>query len=261
MHFYFFLTFLTLLDLSERFRTLTVADTQVRGLQAFLDWAYGQYEINVLSYAKDLQLAQTLRPRTDPFWVDSKLCLKQEDAVKLFDAVDEIVANFQADPNNNLVERVYEAHGKLLNYIAHTNGHPPVVLPPLPPVPSFASKHASHTTQEDTEMADDIPGPSRRSITPAPVAGSSSLMPPAPPPSLASPVAPSTTPGLAASVPPASPPPIPSSAKGKGRAVDSAVDQVEVDPMELARQTQLRLQISDTLLGDLRGPSPSEMLD
>lgn len=170
------------LDLSDRFRSITTAHAQVTGLSTFLELAHWQYQSLLISFAKDLQVAEARFPRSDDYWVLSGLCTEQQQAIDLFKVVDDFVTAFSATAPEDLSELVFSLHGRFLNVLSHLHGEDPRMWPDIPAAPTFESKHAPHA-----------PVPSEAEGS-APEEGTA-------------PVAPSVT----------APSPAPSSSKGKGK--------------------------------------------
>jgi hypothetical protein len=117
---------------------------QVTGLSSFLELAYWSYQSQLVNFAQDLSILEKRYPRLDPYWVSSGLCLKEEDAVDLFDNIDNFLDSFKAAAPEDLSQHVYSLHGHFLNFLGHLHGDDLREWPPLPSAPSFESKHSSY---------------------------------------------------------------------------------------------------------------------
>lgn len=145
------------LDLSDRFRSLTTSHAQVTGLSSFLELAHWQYQSLLISFAKDLQIAEERYPRSDPFWVDSGLCSAPAQASELFKLIDDFIPAFAATAPSDISELVFSLHGRFLNVLAHLHGEDPRAWPNIPSAPTWDSKHAPFVTTPPVPVPASLP--------------------------------------------------------------------------------------------------------
>lgn len=143
-----FSIYFSLIDLADRFRNLTAAHLNVKAIESHLESAHFHYVSSVLSFAKDVQTAGISNGRKSSFWVESGLCASQEDARKLFVAVDAILAEIKTTAPEGVANKAYKAHGRLLNVLSNLRGVEPHEWPDMPQMPSFESKNAPYASGE-----------------------------------------------------------------------------------------------------------------